>query len=77
MRIKSTRQLLIKSLFEELTIEENLEVELSLVWHEELEREYTELKKIRNSLQKMSFSPSSSVLNSVLSYSRQSPVESI
>ncbi len=77
MRVKSTRQLLIKSLFEVLTIEENLELELNLVWQEKLEREHIVMNKIKKSLHKVSYSPSSSVISSIMDYSRQSFVRSI
>lgn len=77
MRVKSTRQLLIKSLFEELTIEENLELELNLVWQENLEKEYIAMNEMKKSLDKVSFSPSSSVIGSILSYSRKDSVPSI
>ena len=65
-----TQDDLVRYMCKETTAEENTEIELAMIFHEELADEYAELESVVESLDRAEKAPSDCVIDAILSYSK-------
>ena len=65
-----TQDDLVRYMYKETTAEENAEIELAMLFDEELADEYAELESVVESLDSAQKAPNSRVVDAILSYSK-------
>jgi hypothetical protein len=68
-------ELLIQALYEEISIEDGINLQFELANNQELRTEYDFLKQGKQRIPKVQFNPSDAVLDRILNYSRTAPAE--
>lgn len=67
---KITHEIILKSFYGELSLEENLQLELSLLTNNQLQSEYDGYNKVLKSLDDLALQPSKKIVSDILKYSK-------
>lgn len=72
-----TQDDLVRYIYKETSIEENIEIEQALLFDEALSDEYAELSSVVESLDGIALAPSAKSIETILSYSRSFHLHSV